>query len=36
MIAHTAARIAEVRGMDVDALLDATRANANRLFGLEL
>ena len=36
MIAHTAARIAEVRGMSVDALLDATRANANRLFGLEL
>ena len=36
MIAHTAARIAEVRGMDVDALLDATRDNANRLFGLNL
>lgn len=36
MIAHTAARLAEVRGMDVDALLDATRENANRLFGLNL
>ena len=36
MIAHTAARIAEIRGMDVDALLDATRDNANRLFGLNL
>ena len=36
LIAHTAARIAEVRGMEVDALLDATRANANRLFGLNL
>jgi Tat protein secretion system quality control protein TatD with DNase activity len=36
MIAHTAARLAEVRGMSVDALLDATRENANRLFGLNL
>lgn len=36
MIAHTAARIAEIRGMEVDALLDATRENANRLFGLSL
>ena len=36
MIAHTAARIAEIRGMDADALLDATRENANRLFGLNL
>ena len=36
MIVHTAARIAEVRGMSVDTLLDATRENANRLFGLEL
>ena len=36
MIAHTAARLAEVRGMDVDALLDATRENANRLFGTNL
>ena len=36
LIAHTAARIAEVRGIEVDALLDATRANANRLFGLNL
>ena len=36
MIAHTAARLAEIRGMDVDALLDATRDNANRLFGLSL
>ena len=36
MIAHTAARIAEVRGMDADTLLDATRENANRLFGLNM
>lgn len=36
LIAHTAARIAEIRDMDVDALLDATRDNANRLFGLNL
>ena len=36
LIAHTAARIAEIRGMEVDALLDATRENANRLFGLDL
>ena len=36
MIAHTVTRIAEIRGMDADALLDATRANANRLFGLSL
>lgn len=36
MIAHTAARIAEIREMDVDTLLDATRQNANCLFGLHL
>ena len=36
MIAHTAARLAEVRGMSMDALLDATRENANRLFGTNL
>ena len=36
MIAHTAARIAEIRGMNADALLTATRENANRLFGLSL
>ena len=36
MIAHTATRIAEIRGVDVDDLLDATRANANELFGLNL
>lgn len=34
MIAHTAARLAEIRGMTADALLDATRDNANRLFSL--
>ncbi len=34
MIAHTAARIAEIRGMDVDTLLDATRQNACTLFGI--
>ena len=36
MIAHTAARLAEIRGMAVEELLDATRGNANRLFGLSL
>ena len=36
LIAHTAARIAEIRGMGVDALLDATRQNANTLFNLDL
>ena len=36
MIAHTAARIAEIRGVDTDTLLEQTRQNANRLFGLDL
>lgn len=36
MIAHTAARIAEIRGVDVDTLLEQTRQNANTLFGLDL
>ena len=36
MIAHTAACIAAARGISVDALLDATRQNANRLFSLNL
>ncbi len=36
MIAHTATRIAEIRGMDVDTLLDITRQNANTLFSLSL
>ena len=36
MIAHTAARIAEIRGVDVDTLLEQTRRNANTLFGLDL
>ena len=35
MIAHTAARIAEIRGEDVDDLLEQTRRNANTLFGLD-
>ncbi len=35
MIAHTAARIAEIRGEDTDALLQQTRQNANTLFGLD-
>ena len=34
MITHTAARIAQIRGMDTDALLDVTRQNANSLFSL--
>ncbi len=36
MIEHTAARIALLRGISTAALLDATRANANTLFGLNL
>ena len=36
MIAHTAARIAEIRGVEVDTLLEQTRQNANTLFGLDL
>ena len=36
MIAHTAARIAEIRGVDADTLLEQNRQNANRLFGLDL
>lgn len=36
LIAHTAARIAEIRGMAVDALLSATRENANALFNVSL
>ena len=35
MIAHTAARIAEIRGVDADTLLEQTRRNANTLFGLD-
>ena len=35
MIAHTAARIAEIRCVDVDTLLEQTRRNANILFGLD-
>jgi len=36
MIAHTAACLAEIRGISAEALLSATRENANRLFGLSL
>ena len=36
MIAHTAARIAEIRGMDTETLLTITRQNANTLFGLDM
>ena len=36
MIAHTAARIAEIRGVETDALSEQTRRNANTLFGLDL
>ena len=35
-IAYTAAKIAEVRGIPVDALLDLTRENTCRLFGIAL
>lgn len=34
MIAATAARIAEIRGVTISALLDQTRENACRLFGI--
>ena len=34
LIAHTAARIAEIRGISVDSLLEQTAANAERLFGI--
>lgn len=34
MIAHTAARIAEIRGCAVEDLLEQTRQNACRLFGI--
>ena len=36
MIAHTAARIAEIRDMDAETLLAITRQNTNTLFGLNL
>lgn len=36
MIAKTAERIAEIRQMPVEALLEATRQNAARLFGIPL
>ena len=32
LIAYTAAKIAEIRGMEVDALLRQTEENARRLF----
>lgn len=34
MIAHTAARIAEIRGCTIDELLEQTRQNACRLFAI--
>ena len=36
LIAHTAARIADIRGVTVDELLIQTAANAERLFGIDL
>ena len=33
-IAHTAARIAEIRGMDAQELVDITSGNAKRLYGI--
>ena len=35
-IPHTAQVIAEVRGVTAEEILDITRRNANKLFGLEL
>ena len=35
-VAHTAARVAEVRGVSVEALTATTRANTIRLFGLPI
>lgn len=34
-IAHTAQRIAEIRGMDAQELIDITTGNAKRLYGIE-
>ena len=34
-IAHTAQRIAEIRGMDAQELIDITTENAKRLYGIE-
>ena len=34
-IAYTAQRIAEIRGMDAQELIDITTANAKRLYGIE-
>ena len=34
-IAYTAQRIAEIRGMDAQELIDLTAANAKRLYGIE-
>ncbi len=34
-VAHTAAKIAELRGESLDVILEATWANAHRVFGLE-
>lgn len=34
MVAHTAAKLAELRGVSVEAILEATTENARRLFGL--
>lgn len=35
MISYTAEKIAEVRGLDVQALIDQTALNAKQLFGIE-
>ena len=34
LAAYTAARIAEIRGMDAQELIDVTTANAKRLYGI--
>ena len=35
MIKYTAEKIAEIKGISVDMLLDATEQNARRLFGIK-
>jgi Tat protein secretion system quality control protein TatD with DNase activity len=36
MIPFTAAWVAEIKGLEVEEVLDVTRENAMRMYGLEL